>query len=63
YTLTLPDRKRVQGQFTLRRITRHEPSRNIQVGGSFEQLDKIQARTIERFVLEIQRESRRKMSR
>ncbi|VAX04262.1 hypothetical protein MNBD_GAMMA20-1048 [hydrothermal vent metagenome] len=63
YTMTLPDKKRVQGQFTLRRITQHEPNRNIQVGGSFEQLDKIQARTIERFVLEIQRESRRKMSR
>ncbi|HEB94558.1 MAG TPA: hypothetical protein ENI94_14110 [Gammaproteobacteria bacterium] len=63
YTITLPDKKRVQGRFILRRITRHEPSRNIQVGGNFEQLDKIQARTIERFVLEIQRESRRKMSR
>ncbi len=63
YTITLPDKKHVQGRFILRRITLHEPSRNIQVGGSFEQLDKVQARTIERFVLEIQRESRRKMSR
>ncbi len=62
-TITLPDKKRVQGHFTLRRITQHEPSRNIQVGGRFEQLDKVQARAIERFVLEIQRESRRKMSR
>jgi len=62
-TITLPDKKRVQGHFTLRRITQHEPSRNIQVGGSFEKLDKVQARAIERFVLEIQRESRRKMSR
>ncbi len=62
-TITLPDKKRVQGCFILHRITLHEPSRNIQVGGSFEQLDKVQARLIERFVLEMQRESRRKMSR
>jgi len=62
-TITLPDKKRVQGRFILRRITLHEASRNVQVGGSFEQLDKAQARLIERFVLEIQRESRRKMSR
>ncbi len=63
YTITLPNKKRVQGRFVLRRITLHEPSRNLQVGGNFERMDKVQARIIERFVLEIQRESRRKMSR
>lgn len=63
YTITLPNKKRVQGLFILCRVTPHEAGRNLQVGGKFKQLDKAQARLIERFVLEIQRESRRKMSR
>ncbi len=62
-TITLPGEKRVKGRFILRRITQHETSRCIQVGGNFDQLDKTQARLIERFVLEIQRESRRKQAR
>ena len=63
YTITLPDKKRISGQFIARRILQHESSRTIQVGGSFDQLDKIQARAIERFVFELQREERRKISR
>ncbi len=62
-TITLPNKKRVQSRFILRRVTEHETTRNVQVGGNFEQLDKAQARIIERFVLEMQRASRRKMSR
>jgi len=61
--ITLPDRKRIQTGFTLRRLTRHEASRTIHIGGNFDQLDKTQSRLIERFVFELQRESRRKMNR
>lgn len=63
YTITLPDKKRISGQFIAHRIHHHEPSRTIQIGGSFDQPDKVQARSIERFVFELQREERRKMSR
>ena len=62
-TIILPDRKRIQTSFTLRRLTRHEASRTIQIGGNFEKLDKTQSRLLERFVFELQRESRRKEKR
>lgn len=59
-TLILPGKKRVQSRFRVLHTLPHEASRTLQVGGHFEAVDKATARAIERFVLELQREHRRR---
>lgn len=63
YTITLPGRKMISGQFVARHAVIHEASRCHHIGGHFEQPDRAQARAIERFVIELQREERRKAAR
>lgn len=62
-TITLPDNKRVQSRFRVLHSLPHAASRTLQVGGHFEAVDKVTARAIERFVLELQREHRRRARR
>lgn len=59
-SISLPDKKKINCVFVIRHVAEHEPSRSLHIGGSFEHLDNIQKRAIERFSLELQRQSRRK---
>ena len=57
-TITLLDKRKIQCALYICHTHPHEASGTTHVGGRFEHLDKIQHRTIERFVVELQRKSR-----
>lgn len=62
-TISLPDKRQISCTLIICHSNPHEPSNTIHVGGRFERLDKIQSRAIERFVVELQRMSRKEMAR
>jgi c-di-GMP-binding flagellar brake protein YcgR len=53
--IILPDKRQIRCIFRICRSSLDEPSDCLLIGGHFEKLDKIQRRTIERFVVELQR--------
>ena len=59
----LPDKRKIRCIFKVCHSNYLEASNSLHIGGSFEQLDKIQHRTIERFVIELQRSARKSLSR
>ncbi len=59
----LPDKRKIHCTFKVCHSNFLETSNNLHIGGSFENLDKIQRRTIERFVIELQRLARKTLSR
>lgn len=62
-TIYLPNKRKITCTLYICRSNLHEASNSLHMGGRFERLDKIQSRGIERFVVELQRESRRDMAR
>ena len=61
--IQLPDKRKIQCTFKVCHSSQHEPSNSVHIGGHFERLDKVQKREIERFVIELQRKNRQKMTR
>ncbi len=61
--IKLPNKSQIRCAFQIRHSCIHESSNSLHIGGRFERLDKIQRRAIERFVSEIQRKNRQKMTR
>jgi c-di-GMP-binding flagellar brake protein YcgR len=59
----LPDKRKIRCTFKVCHSNHFEASNSLHIGGSFEQLDKIQRRTIERFVIELQRLARKTLAR
>lgn len=59
----LPSKQKIQCEFKVCHSVYSETSHSLHVGGSFEHIDKIQRRTIERFVIELQRLARKNMAR
>jgi len=53
--IILPNKKQIRCTFRVCHSVLHEPSDCLLVGGRFENLDKIQQRVLERFVVELQR--------
>jgi len=51
----LPDKRKIRCAFKVCHSTYFEVGNSLHIGGHFENLDKIQRRTIERFVVELQR--------
>jgi c-di-GMP-binding flagellar brake protein YcgR len=62
-TILLPDKSHIKCLFKICHSQLHEPSNNFHIGGNFLQLETAQHRAIERFVIELQRRSRQKVSR
>ena len=61
--IRLPNNQQIKCAFKICRSISNKSSNSLYIGGRFERLDKIQSRAIERFVIELQRESRKKMTR
>ena len=61
--IKLPGKGEIRCAFTVCHSKLHQASDSLHIGGRFEHLDKLQRRTIERFVVELQRRSRQKMAR
>lgn len=61
--IKLPGKGEILCTFKVCHSQLHQPSDSLHIGGRFEHLDKSQRRTIERFVVELQRKTRQKMSR
>lgn len=61
--IKLPKNQKIKCAFKICHAVTHDPSNSLHIGGHFEHLDKIQRRAIERFVIELQRENRKKMVR
>lgn len=59
----LPNKQEIKCTFKICHSIINDLTNSLHIGGHFERLDKIQRRTIERFVVELQRESRKKMTR
>jgi len=59
----LPDKRKIRCTFKVCHSNYLEVSNSLHIGGSFERLDKIQRRTIERFVIELQRLARKSLAR
>jgi len=59
----LPDKRKIRCIFKVCHSTYVETHNSLHIGGSFENLDKIQRRTIERFVIELQRLARKSLAR
>ncbi|MCF6257313.1 MAG: flagellar brake protein [Gammaproteobacteria bacterium] len=59
----LPDKRKIHCIFKVRHSNYFEINNSLHIGGSFEHLDKIQRRTIERFVIELQRLARKSLAR
>ncbi len=59
----LPDKRKIRCIFKVCHSNYFETSNNLHIGGSFERLDKAQRRTIERFVIELQRLARKSLAR
>lgn len=59
----LPGKRKIQCIFRVCHSNYIETSNNLHIGGSFQNLDKIQRRTIERFVIELQRLARKSLAR
>jgi c-di-GMP-binding flagellar brake protein YcgR len=59
----LPSKQKIQCEFKVCHSVYSETSHSLLIGGSFEHLDKIQRRAIERFVIELQRLERKNMAR
>lgn len=60
--IKLPDKQEIKCAFKICHSILNDVNNSLQIGGHFERLDKIQARAIERFVIELQRENRKKMT-
>ena len=61
--IKLPGKGEIRCAFKVCHSSLHQASDSLHIGGRFENLDKLQRRTIERFVVELQRLSRQKISR
>lgn len=61
--ITLLDKKQINCTFNVCHIGIDKTNKRMFVGGNFHNLDKIQRRTIEKFVVDLQRKARQKMSR
>lgn len=61
--IRLPNKQQIKCAFKICHSVMHDTNNNLHIGGHFEHLDKIQRRAIERFVIELQRENRKKMTR
>lgn len=61
--INLPDKRKIRCIFKVCHSNYIEANNNLHIGGSFEGLDKIQHRTIERFVIELQRMARKTLAR
>ena len=61
--IKLPNKQQIRCSFKVCHSISNNSSNSLLIGGRFEHLDKIQRRAIERFVIELQRENRKKMSR
>lgn len=59
----LPDKRKIQCTFKVCHSNYIEANNSLHIGGSFDNLDKIQHRTIERFVIELQRLARKSLAR
>jgi len=59
----LPDKRKIRCAFKVCHSNHLEINNNLHIGGSFENLDKMQRRMIERFVIELQRLARKTLSR
>lgn len=59
----LPDKRKIRCAFKVCHSNHIESSNSLHIGGSFEHLDKTQRRTIERFVIELQRLARKSLAR
>lgn len=60
--IKLPDKRQINCAFTIRHSINDKESNSLYIGGHFENIDKIQRRAIERFVSELQRLNRKKMT-
>jgi len=61
--IKLPNKQEIKCAFKICHSIVNDTNNSLYIGGHFERLDKIQRRAIERFVIELQRESRKKMTR
>ena len=61
--IKLPNKKQIRCSFKVCHSIENKTNNSVLVGGRFEHLDMIQRRAIERFVIELQRENRKKMTR
>jgi c-di-GMP-binding flagellar brake protein YcgR len=61
--IRLPKKQQIKCAFKVCRSAVNDETNIVHIGGHFERIDKIQRRAIERFVIELQRESRKKMTR
>ncbi|HEC20410.1 MAG TPA: hypothetical protein ENI97_13895 [Gammaproteobacteria bacterium] len=59
----LPDKRKIRCAFKVCHSNYLEASGSLHIGGCFSNLDKIQRRTIERFVIELQRLARKSLAR
>ncbi|HHI94378.1 MAG TPA: hypothetical protein ENK04_12830 [Gammaproteobacteria bacterium] len=59
----LPDKRKIRCVFKVCHSNYLETNNSLHIGGSFEHLDKTQRRTIERFVIELQRLARKSLAR
>jgi c-di-GMP-binding flagellar brake protein YcgR len=59
----LPDKRKIRCTFKVCHSNYIESTNSLHIGGRFENIDKIQRRTIERFVIELQRLSRKSLAR
>jgi c-di-GMP-binding flagellar brake protein YcgR len=61
--IKLPDKGVIRCFFKVCHSNLHKSNNRLYIGGRFENLDKIQRRTIEKFVVELQRKSRQTVTR
>ena len=61
--IKLPNNKQIKCAFKVCHSIAHNLSNCLHIGGHFENIDKIQRRAIERFVIELQRENQKKIAR
>ena len=59
----LPNNDELKCAFNIRHTYTHEHSKDFRIGGTFQHLDKIQKRALEKFVAELQRKAQKTMVR